>query len=180
MTKAGTGEILYGVQRRPFRRFDTNREAAPMPYLPWDQINAFLLHVGGATDRDDLFNRMLKGTGDIIPWDVGIGVFDRDIHCVACGGWDRRTFEHYNTHYYAKVPFILYDDRGVARRGKDVVQWGQMPDSEFIRDFARPLGLDYGLSPFRPAWPLNVSIQRSKDSPIARSWTCSTATSTIT
>ncbi len=136
-----------------------------MPYLPWDQINAFLLYVGGATDRDDLFDRMLKGTGDIIPWDVGIGVFDRDIRCVACGGWDRRTYEHYNTHYYAKVPFILYDERGVARRGKDVVQWGRMPDSEFTRDFARPLGLDSGLSPFRPAWPLNVSIQRSKDSP---------------
>jgi len=136
-----------------------------MPYLPWDQINAFLLYAGGATDRADLFDRMLKGTGDIIPWDVGIGVFDRDIRCVSCGGWDRRTFEHYNTHYYAKVPFILYDERGVARRGKDVVQWGRMPDSEFTRDFARPLGLDSGLSPFRPAWPLNVSIQRSKDSP---------------
>jgi DNA-binding CsgD family transcriptional regulator len=135
-----------------------------MVALPWDQINAFLLYSGGAENRKDLFDRALTGIGDIIPWDVGIGVFDRDIRCVACGGWDRRTFEHYNTHYYSKVPFILYDERGVARRGKDVVQWGQMPDSEFIRDFARPLGLDSGLSPFRPAWPLNISVQRSKDS----------------
>lgn len=133
--------------------------------LPWDQINAFLLYTGSAANRKDLLDRALKGIGDIISWDVGIGVFDRDIRCVAYRGWDRRTFEHYNTHYFTKVPFILYDDRGTARRGKDIVQWSQMPDSEFTRDFARPLGLDSGLSPFRPAWPLNISVQRSKDSP---------------
>jgi len=134
-------------------------------YLPWDQIHSLLLYGGAAETRDELFDRMLKGVGEIIPWDVGIGVFDRDIRCVACDGWDRRTLEQYNAYYYAKVPFILYDNQGVACRGRDVVQWSRMPDSEFVQDFARPLGLHSGLSPFRPAWPLNISVQRSRESP---------------
>ncbi len=136
-----------------------------MSYLPWDQIHSLLLYGGAAESRAELLDRMLKGIGRIIPWDVGTGVFDREIRCVASEGWDRRTFEQYNSYYYRKVPFILYDERGVARRGRDVVQWGRMPDSEFIRDFARPLGLYSGLSPFRPAWPLNISIQRTRESP---------------
>ncbi len=136
-----------------------------MSYIPWDQINALLLEGGSAETRAGLYNRMLAGVGGIIPWDVGVGVFDRAIRCVSCSGWDRRTFEHYNGHYYAKVPFILYNEAGVAYRGKDVVQWNRVSDCEFTRDFARPLGLHSGLSPFRPAWEQNISIQRSRDYP---------------
>lgn len=136
-----------------------------MSYIPWDQINALLLGGGSAETRAQMFDRLLAGLGEIIPWDVGIGVFDRDIRCVTCSGWDRRTFEHYNGHYFSKVPFILYNEAGVAYRGKDVVQWNRVSDCEFTRDFARPLGLHSGLSPFRPAWPLNISIQRSKEFP---------------
>lgn len=136
-----------------------------MAYLPWDHINELLLYAGAAEDRDDLYRRVLGRLGRIIPWDVGIGVFDRSIRCDACGGWDRRTFEQYNAYYHAKVPFIAYDPRGVARRGRDIVQWNRIPDSEFMRDFARPLGLHSGLSPFRPAWPRVLSLQRSRESP---------------
>jgi len=105
------------------------------------------------------------GIGEIIPWDIGAGVFDRDIRCVDCAGWDRRTFSHYNDYYFAKVPFILYNEAGVAYRGKDVVEWSRVSDCEFMQDFARPHGLHSGLSPFRPAWPFNISIQRSRDYP---------------
>ncbi len=136
-----------------------------MAYLPWDHINELLLYAGAAEDREDLLRRVLGRLGRIIPWDVGIGVFDRSIRCAACGGWDRRTFEQYNAYYHAKVPFIAYDLKGVARRGRDIVLWNRIPDSEFMRDFARPLGLHSGLSPFRPAWPLVLSLQRSRESP---------------
>lgn len=136
-----------------------------MAYIPWDQINELLLGGSSSETRAQLFDRMLSGIGEIIPWDIGAGVFDRDIRCVSCAGWDRRTFEHYNGHYFAKVPFILYNEVGVAFRGKDIVQWSRVSDCEFTADFARPLGLHSGLSPFRPAWPLNISIQRSKEYP---------------
>ncbi len=135
-----------------------------MAYLPWDQINSLLLYGGAAADRSELLKRLIKGIGEIIPWDVGAGVFDRSIRCVACEGWDRRTFEQYNTYYCSKVPFILYDEKGIARKGRDVVQWWRLPDCEFVQDFSRPLGLHSGLSPFRPAWALNISIQRSRSS----------------
>jgi DNA-binding CsgD family transcriptional regulator len=134
-------------------------------YLPWDHIHELLLYAGAAEDRADLYSRILNRLGRIIPWDVGVGVFDRSIRCEACGGWDRRTFEQYNAYYHAKVPFIAYDPNGVARRGRDIVLWNRIPDSEFIRDFARPLGLHSGLSPFRPAWPRVLSLQRSRESP---------------
>ena len=143
-----------------------------MSFIPWDQINAVLLEGGSAETRVELYDRLLAGIGGIIPWDVGAGVFDREIKCVSCLGWDRRTFEHYNGHYYAKVPFILYNEAGVAYRGKDVVQWSRVSDCEFTRDFARPLGLHSGLSPFRPAWAFNISIQRSKDFPSFTSRDC--------
>lgn len=136
-----------------------------MAYIPWDQINELLLGGSASENRTQLFERMLSGIGSIIPWDIGAGVFDRDIRCVSCAGWDRRTFEHYNAHYYANVPFILYNEAGVAYRGKDVVRWDLVRDCEFMADFARPLGLSSGLSPFRPAWPLNISIQRSREYP---------------
>ena len=42
------------------------------------------------------------------------------------------------------------------------MQWWRLPDCEFVEDFSRPLGLHSGLRPFRPAWALNLSIQRSK------------------
>lgn len=138
---------------------------AEVSYIPWDQIHELLLGGSSSETRPQLFDRMLSGIGAIIPWDIGAGVFDRDIRCVCCAGWDRRTFEHYNGHYYSKVPFILYNEAGVAYRGKDVVRWDYVKDCEFMIDFARPLGLSFGLSPFRPAWPLNISIQRSKDYP---------------
>jgi DNA-binding CsgD family transcriptional regulator len=133
-------------------------------YLPWDHINELLLYTGAAADKKELFSRVLSRLGRIIPWDVGVGIFDRSIRCEACGGWDRRTFEQYNAYYHAKVPFIAYDPKGVARRGRDIVLWNRIPDSEFMRDFARPLGLHSGLSPFRPAWPLVLSLQRSRES----------------
>lgn len=136
-----------------------------MTYIPWDQINGLLLGGSASETRVQLFDRLLTGIGEIIPWDIGAGVFDREIRCVSCAGWDRRTFEHYNEHYYVKVPFILYNEAGVAYRGKDVVLWSRVSDCEFTQDFSRPLGLHSGLSPFRPAWPLNISIQRSKDLP---------------
>lgn len=137
-----------------------------MAYMPWDQINALLIESGSEETRAGLYDRLISGIGGIIPWDVGAGVFNREIRCVSCLGWDRRTFEHYNGHYYAKVPFILYNEAGVAYRGKDVVHWNRVSDCEFTRDFARPLGLHSGLSPFRPAWAFNISIQRSKDFPL--------------
>lgn len=137
-----------------------------MIYIPWDQINELLLNGSSSETRAQLYDCLLREIGKIIPWDIGAGVFDRDIRCAACAGWDRRTFEHYNEHYYSKVPFILYNEAHVAYRGKDVVQWSRVSDCEFTHDFARPLGLHSGLSPFRPAWPLNISIQRSKELPV--------------
>ncbi len=136
-----------------------------MAYLPWDQINELLLYTGAAADKEELYSRVLARLGRIIAWDVGVGIFDRSIRCQACGGWDRRTFEQYNAYYHAKVPFIAYDPAGVARRGRDIVLWNRIPDSEFMQDFARPLGLHSGLSPFRPAWPLVLSLQRTRESP---------------
>lgn len=136
-----------------------------MAYLPWDHINELLLYAGAAQDQEDLCDRVLGRLGRIIPWDVGVGIFDRNIRCAACDGWDRRTFEQYNSYYHTRVPFIVYDPKGTARRGRDIVLWDRIPDSEFMSDFARPLGLHSGLSPFRPAWPLVLSLQRSRESP---------------
>lgn len=136
-----------------------------MAYLPWDQINELLLYAGAAEDGNDFIARLLGRLGDLLPWDAGAGLFGRDLRCSACRGWDAATFDLYNGHYREKLPFILYDGRGAALRGLDVVPWDRMPDCEFVRDFAGPLRLRSGLSPFRPDWPLVLSLQRTADLP---------------
>jgi len=136
-----------------------------MGYLPWDQINDFLLRAGAAGSRDAFVEFVLAELGSVIPWDVGAGVFTRDIRCVAGRGWSPRAYREYNSRYCEMVPFILYDDRGAALGGKDVVRWDAVPDCEFTADFSKPLRLAYGLSPFRPRLAQNLSIQRSRECP---------------
>jgi hypothetical protein len=94
-----------------------------------------------------------------------VGLFDRKIRCVAQAGWGRSVTARYNTYYAAKVPFIVYDEVGASLHGKDLVDWAEMPDCEFTCDFSRPLRMRFGLSPFRPEWELNLSLQRSRDLP---------------
>ncbi len=136
-----------------------------MGYLPWDQINDFLLRAGAAGSRDAFLEFVLAELGTVIPWDVGVGVFTRDIRCAAGKGWSARAYREYNSRYCEMVPFILYDDRGAALGGKDVVRWDAVPDCEFTADFSKPLRLAYGLSPFRPRLARNLSVQRSRDYP---------------
>ncbi|MBU0926468.1 MAG: helix-turn-helix transcriptional regulator [Spirochaetes bacterium] len=131
----------------------------------WKAVHECVLEAGGASTRSALLAAFMAGTARLVPCDAGVGVFDRELRCVACDGWDERARRDYNDYFRTRVPFIGYDEALAARSGRDVVPWLDYGETEFMRDFGRGLDLAYGLSPFRPALPLNISVQRSRRGP---------------
>lgn len=107
----------------------------------------------------------MRGAARIVPSDAGVGVFDRELRCVASDGWGERTRRDYNGYFRLVVPFIGYDAALFAKSGRDVVRWIDFAETEFMRDFGRGLDLAYGLNPFRPALSLNMAMQRSRRGP---------------
>ncbi|HOZ71260.1 MAG TPA: helix-turn-helix transcriptional regulator [Spirochaetales bacterium] len=136
-----------------------------MDEMSWKAVHECSLEAGCAPTREGLISVFMAGAERLAPCDAGVGVFDRELRCVACVGWDERTRRDYNQYYRGVVPFIGYDAIRYARRGQDVVRWVDYGETEFMRDFGRALDLAYGLSPFRPTLPLNLSVQRSRRGP---------------
>lgn len=136
-----------------------------MDETTWKAVHECSLEAGCAATREGLLEAFMAGAERLVRCDAGVGVFDRELRCVACSGWGERTSRDYNQYYRGVVPFIGYDEDRYARRGRDVVSWVDYGETEFMRDFGRSLDLAYGLSPFRPALPLNLSVQRSRRGP---------------
>lgn len=131
----------------------------------WKAVHECALEAGGTNSRAEILAVFMRGAARIIPSDAGVGVFDRELRCVACDGWGERTRRDYNCYYRQVVPFIGYDAALLAKSGRDVVRWVEFSETEFMRDFGRGLDLAYGLSPFRPALSLNMAMQRSRRGP---------------
>lgn len=128
----------------------------------WKAVHECALEAGSASTRAGLLEAFMAGAARLVPCDAGVGVFDRELRCVACRGWGEGTRRAYNEHYRLVVPFIGYDEALAAVRGRDVVRWVDYGETEFMRDFGLRIDLAYGLSPFRPALALNLSVQRSR------------------
>lgn len=131
----------------------------------WKLIHECVLEAGSALSKEELCRLFMCNALKIIPCDSGAGIFDRQLRCTLASCWDETTIDNYNNHFRFSLPFISYDSNNQAREGKDLVYWGKYQESEFMRDFGRKLDLSYGLSPFRPVLPLNISLQRSKIGP---------------
>jgi DNA-binding CsgD family transcriptional regulator len=138
----------------------------------WKAIHECVLEAGAAASREEIFTILMAGALRIIPSDAGGGVFDRELRCIVSHSWTEATKRDYNDYYRFTIPFIGYDPVLFARSGRDLVRWLDFSESEFMRDFGKKIDLSYGLSPFRPALPLNISIQRSKYGPAFSTQDC--------
>jgi len=138
----------------------------------WKAVHECVLEAGGSCSRAEVLTVFMAGAERLVPSDAGLGVFDRELRCVASSTWGHSTLRAYNDFYRLRVPFIGYDASLLAKSGRDVVRWVDFSETEFMRDFGRGLDLAYGLSPFRPALALNMAMQRSRRGPDFRAQDC--------
>jgi DNA-binding CsgD family transcriptional regulator len=137
--------------------------------IPWRKINELLLHAGSAPDRRQLLERLAYRVDKLIPYDVDAMVFDQQVRCIGHYGLnDDRMLKAYNERYRFRLPFVCFNGTG-ASAGKPFVFYSEYARTEFVTDFARPLGLSKSLHSIGKdesrSWPTDLAIFRSRFAP---------------
>jgi DNA-binding CsgD family transcriptional regulator len=138
----------------------------PYAGIPWTKINEYLLALELAHSTSDLLSKALEGIEQVIPWDVGIGLFSANLGDYLTGfGLGEAINRDYNAYYKFRVPFLpqpafpLTDEEMSLH---DAVCWNDYRDTEFATDFAKPNNMFYTLAKFIPEARIVFSLNRSR------------------
>jgi DNA-binding CsgD family transcriptional regulator len=126
--------------------------------IPWKDINDYVYALGSARTKAELLERAVAELPKLVRYDNGGAVFDTQRRLVYGVGLPESAVARYHEHYQ----FLCLEDGAAA---KNVFKFGEFFRDEFYFDFARPHGLEYGLSPCAPTGTVLVAANRSRSGP---------------
>jgi DNA-binding CsgD family transcriptional regulator len=133
--------------------------------LPWPKINDYLLEVSSVRTKEDMVSTACKAISRLIPYDHNCCATKVDSTADFVVGLDESTMRSFNEYYRTTLPYwrdgLLLMPEVLAWTQ---VEWGYFRNSEFVCDFARPLGLGRTLTSIVPGRQFFLNISRSTSS----------------
>jgi DNA-binding CsgD family transcriptional regulator len=126
--------------------------------IPWQKINDFVYALGTSQSKTELICRAVVELPKLISYDNGGAVFDTNQRLIFGVGLPNTDCAKYNEYYRI---LCLRDGSSAS----DMFEFRKFFNEEFYIDFARPNGLEYGLSPCAPIGPLILAANRSRSGP---------------